>query len=296
MLMKPFPAGSLAVLVAVLVAACSAGAPSTSDRAATSGPGWSVAPSLGRSTDIRGRYDVGGYSLYLECEGPLGAPIVIYLHGMEGSTRSAQTLPSLLTDRVRWCAYDRANAGQSDPVADRRLGSAFAHELHALLSAADVTGPFVLAGASHGGLIALEYAELYPSEVAGLVLIDGTLPHLREIYALIPEEDRAIEVAATENNPERVEAFATIDEAGAALDRLPDVPMTFMLAVPPVAEEPSTWPVDEIRALDRQRATEFVARFTEGRLVVVASPHYMEPAVPGDIAAEIVRVVDLASD
>lgn len=286
----------MGLVVAGFLAACNVGAPPTPDRTATAEPDWSVAPSLGSSTDIRGKFDVGGYSLYLECEGPPGTPIVIYLHGMEGSTRSAQTLPSLLTDRVRWCAYDRANAGQSDPVAERRLGSAFARELHALIAAAGMTGPFVLAGASHGGLIALEYAELYPSEVAGMVLIDGTLPHLREIYALIPEEDRAVEVAATENNPERVEAFATIDEAGAALNRLPDVPMTFMLAVPPVAEEPPTWPVDQIRALDRQRATEFVARFTNGRLAVVDSPHYMEPAVPDEIAAEIVRVVDLASD
>jgi pimeloyl-ACP methyl ester carboxylesterase len=286
----------MALVVAGFLAACNAGAPPTPDRTGTADPSWSVAPSLGPSTDIRGKFDVGGYSLYLECEGPPGTPIVIYLHGMEGSTRSAQTLPSLLTDRVRWCSYDRANAGQSDPVEERRLGSAFARELHALMAAAGMTGPFVLAGASHGGLIALEYAELYPSEVSGMVLIDGTLPHLREIYALIPEEDRAVQVAATENNPERVEAFATIDEAGAALNRLPDVPMTFMLAVPPVAEEPSTWPVDEIRALDRQRAGEFVARFTEGRLVVVESPHYMEPSVPDEIAAEILRVVDLASD
>ena len=242
-------------------------------------------------------FDVGGYELYLECRGPSDGPItVVYLHGMGGDHASAGAVPEGLTDHVRWCAYDRANAGRSDRIEDRRLGSAFANELHALLASAALEAPYVLVGASHGGLIAVEYAALYPDEVAGMVLLDGTLPHLREIYALIPEEDRATEIAASEANPENVEVFATIDEAGAMLDDLPDVPVTFMLAIPPVPEEPPSWPIDEIRALDAQRAAEFVSRFSEGRLVRVSSPHYMEPAVPEEIVKEIDRVLDLLRD
>jgi pimeloyl-ACP methyl ester carboxylesterase len=46
-------------------------------------------------------------------------------------------------------------------------------DLHTLLTAAGVPGPYVLVGASTGGLIAREYAAVYPWEVSGLVLVDA---------------------------------------------------------------------------------------------------------------------------
>jgi pimeloyl-ACP methyl ester carboxylesterase len=49
-----------------------------------------------------------------------------------------------------------------------------AYELHLLLKQAGIRGPYVLAGHSIGGLIARVYAEQYPIEVAGMVLVDST--------------------------------------------------------------------------------------------------------------------------
>ena len=46
-------------------------------------------------------------------------------------------------------------------------------ELHALLQAAGLRGPYILAGHSLGGFFARHYAATYPEEVAGLVLIDA---------------------------------------------------------------------------------------------------------------------------
>jgi hypothetical protein len=45
--------------------------------------------------------------------------------------------------------------------------------LHLLLQRAGVSPPYVLAGASFGGLNARVYGGLYPNEVAGLVLVDS---------------------------------------------------------------------------------------------------------------------------
>jgi pimeloyl-ACP methyl ester carboxylesterase len=45
-------------------------------------------------------------------------------------------------------------------------------ELHALLEAADEPGPYVLSGHSFGGVFARVYADTYPEDVAGMVLID----------------------------------------------------------------------------------------------------------------------------
>jgi len=49
-----------------------------------------------------------------------------------------------------------------------------AFELHALLEAAKVPGPFVLVGQSIGGLLVRLYTELYGNNVVGVVLVDPT--------------------------------------------------------------------------------------------------------------------------
>jgi pimeloyl-ACP methyl ester carboxylesterase len=46
-------------------------------------------------------------------------------------------------------------------------------ELHALLQAAEIPGPYVFAGHSLGGFFARLYAATYPDEVVGLVLVDA---------------------------------------------------------------------------------------------------------------------------
>jgi pimeloyl-ACP methyl ester carboxylesterase len=54
-------------------------------------------------------------------------------------------------------------------------------DLHALLSAAAEVGPFVFVGHSYGGLVARIYANTYPEDVCGLVLVDALCKGLREI-------------------------------------------------------------------------------------------------------------------
>ena len=47
-------------------------------------------------------------------------------------------------------------------------------KLHHLLENAQIEAPYILVGASNGGLYVRSYAADYPQEVAGLVLVDGT--------------------------------------------------------------------------------------------------------------------------
>ena len=78
---------------------------------------------------------------------------------------------------TRVCVYDRAGRGWSEP-ADTPPGRRpqIATDLHELLQRGHVPGPYVLAGHSFGGLYVLTFAARYPTEVAGLVLVDSTAP------------------------------------------------------------------------------------------------------------------------
>jgi pimeloyl-ACP methyl ester carboxylesterase len=77
---------------------------------------------------------------------------------------------------TRVCTYDRAGDGWSEAGPQPRTARQFAKELHALLHAANVPGPYVIAGHSLGGYTARLFAHDYPTEVAGVVLIESTIP------------------------------------------------------------------------------------------------------------------------
>ena len=72
--------------------------------------------------------------------------------------------------------YDRAGRGWSDATDGPQDGAHIAADLHTLLDRAHVPGPYVLAGHSFGGLYVLSFAEQFPDQVAGMVLLDSTAP------------------------------------------------------------------------------------------------------------------------
>lgn len=120
--------------------------------------------------------DVGGYRLHLHCIGR-GAPTVVLLNGLgETSPQWARVLPAV-GEKTRVCAYDRAGQGWSEDSSNANDATTAAIDLHELLAAAGESGPFVLAGHSSGGVHALTYTHLYPSQVAGLVLLDSASPN-----------------------------------------------------------------------------------------------------------------------
>ena len=124
------------------------------------------------------KVDVGGYSLYIECAGT-GAPTVILDAGNSTSHRVWSLVRPDASRFTRVCAYDRAGNGDSDSRPglgpnDPLPASRVVDELHALLHNGSIPGPYVLAGASIGGLYARLYTKHYPADVAGIVLVDGT--------------------------------------------------------------------------------------------------------------------------
>jgi pimeloyl-ACP methyl ester carboxylesterase len=129
-------------------------------------------PPPGRLVAIEGN---ASPRLHLHSEGDSG-PAVILEAGIGASSLSWSLVQPLVARFARVYAYDRAGYGWSDPPrrADGpRIPSRLAEELRALLHAAQVPGPYILVGHSFGGYVARLYAERWPAEVAGLVMLDS---------------------------------------------------------------------------------------------------------------------------
>jgi len=120
-------------------------------------------------------YDVGGHRLHLDCTGS-GGPTVVLMSGLGGSSAGWARIAPAVADTTRVCAYDRAGQGWSDAAAPQN-GVAAAADLHTLLARAGEHGPYVLVGHSIGGDYAMTYADRYPEQVAGMVLLDTTSPY-----------------------------------------------------------------------------------------------------------------------
>jgi pimeloyl-ACP methyl ester carboxylesterase len=112
-----------------------------------------------------------GRRLNLYCLGE-GSPTVVFDAGLAGSTMSWALIQPAIAAKTRACSYDRAGIGFSDPA--RRAGSSanIVDDLHRLLAVAAVKPPYILVGHSSGGMNVRLYADVYPTEVVGMVLVD----------------------------------------------------------------------------------------------------------------------------
>jgi pimeloyl-ACP methyl ester carboxylesterase len=128
--------------------------------------------------------DVGGHRLHLACTGE-GSPTVVFESGLAGISTDWANVQPRAAATTRACAYDRGGTGWSDDGPRPRDARRIAEELHALLANAGVSGPYVLVGHSFGGLYVRVFADLYPQEVAGMVLVDASHP---DMWARVPPE------------------------------------------------------------------------------------------------------------
>jgi len=117
----------------------------------------------------------GGRKIFVSCAGT-GSPTVILEHGLDSSGFEWREVQDAIADTTQVCFTSRANMGFSDriPGDDQRTMQDAVDDLTAVLTAADVEGPYVLVGHSAGGLSMRLFADQHPEDVVGMVLVDTT--------------------------------------------------------------------------------------------------------------------------
>ncbi|HEY8778798.1 MAG TPA: alpha/beta hydrolase, partial [Solirubrobacterales bacterium] len=125
--------------------------------------------------------DVGGHRLHIRCTGS-GSPTVVLEPGLgEPASAMGRWIAPDVARATRVCVYDHAGHGGSEAAPGNRADAA--RDLHVLLKRGHVSGPYIVAGHSLGGMFALSYTHRYPAEVAGVVLLDSMHPTQSNAFA-----------------------------------------------------------------------------------------------------------------
>lgn len=118
--------------------------------------------------------DVGQYQIYSQIYGK-AKPVVIFDAGSGDDSTIWNLVAPTVAKFARVVIYDRAGLGKSDPMPGQGpISSADTIKtLKTLLEKENIKPPYILVGHSRGGLNMQLFAEKYPNEVAGIVLIDS---------------------------------------------------------------------------------------------------------------------------
>ena len=119
------------------------------------------------------RIDGCGLSFALEGQGD---PPILLLGGHRTPMTAWRSVWPMLTARARVLAYDRAGTGASEAAREPQDGAAVLSALDGLLERVGLSGPYLLAAHSLGGLYASLMARTWPERVAGMVLIEAAHP------------------------------------------------------------------------------------------------------------------------
>lgn len=193
------------------------------------------------STQEHTAVDIGGRRLDVLRVGA-GAPAVVFEVGLADSLDTWAPVCTAVGELTTAIAYSRAGFGRSDPSPDGYSARHAVDDLHRLLRRLRVPPPYVLVGRSYGGLLVRLYTSLYPSDVAGLVIVDGTheqqvrrygqldsgypaafRAYFDSVLTTLPPGPQAAEIRETV----RIQAAGTVE----GLTPLPDLPLAVLTSM-----------------------------------------------------------------
>jgi pimeloyl-ACP methyl ester carboxylesterase len=134
--------------------------------------------------------DIGGRHINMHCVGT-GTPTVVLMAGLFSWSVVWYKTQPVIAQKTRVCAFDRASYGFSDPAPRPQILPEVVDDLHAALKAGSIPGPYVLVGHSLGGIEVRLYAQRWPKEVVGMVLVDSSPAGEMLLELNLPDFDEA---------------------------------------------------------------------------------------------------------
>jgi pimeloyl-ACP methyl ester carboxylesterase len=171
-----------------------------------------------------------------------GGPAIVFETGLADSLDVWLPMLRTISEYTTVIAYSRAGFGRSDPgSADHSVPHAVA-DLHELLHRLPITPPYILVARSYGSLISRLYTSLYPAEVAGIVLVDGTheqqVQRFGTVDSAYPREfrvfyDSVLKKLAPGAEAAEIRETVSIQAQGSVpgLKPLPDIPIAVLTSM-----------------------------------------------------------------
>ena len=137
-------------------------------------------------TEEIGMVQVNSHRLAYTCMGS-GSPVVVLEAGGGTPRRTWSIVMPKIASIARVVSYDRAGVGESEPGGRGRTGDDLVQDLAHLLHNLGILAPYIMVGNSLGGNIIRYFADQYPGEVVGMILLDSVHPDQhRQALALMP--------------------------------------------------------------------------------------------------------------
>ena len=198
------------------------------------------------------------------------APTVVLEAGMGAAKETWSDIFAAISSTNTVFAYDRPGIGRSKPTTRPRDGNTIVSDLRALLKRRGLPPPYVLVGHSAGGLYMQLYARLYPSEVAGLVLVDSTHPTQLEGAGSMENRGLASTVIAVSGwfGPVATE-FGAIVETGRQVLAAPPLPADLPVVILIATDRSGT----DIARFDNAKRADFAQLYPHARVREVEGGH-----------------------
>lgn len=232
-------------------------------------------------------------------------PIVVLEAGAGDDSTTWEDIFPAVAQFSQVMAYDRAGLGHSVGSPTPRTTLQLVDDLHSLLQASRLEGPYLLVGHSLGALVCRLYAQQYRHEVAGLVFIDGPHPEqgkrftaaLMEMgwqrHELVQPILTMARGVAPELHPEGLDFAQSLAEVDQT-QTFGDLPLVVLSASKPPEEAWPDLPIQAARALTRTwdaMQGELPTLSTKGVHVITnRSGHYIQRDEP-ELVVETIRQV-----
>ncbi len=242
------------------------------------------------SMGLRHAEVVGGSTLSYVRKGDAG-PTVVFEAGIGDNLSSWAPVFDDVAAFARAFAYSRSGYAGGAPWAlghPSRTADDIARDAHELFRKTGLGRPMILVGHSMGGMYVLRYAELYPEDVAGVVLFDGRLKGFTEECEEAGLSPCSPPIAAQLLSPSHIAAeIRGIGESEAQMadpEQYGPIPMVVVAATEP----PPGAPAGAQRIWLRVQEA-FASSLANGRYVVAeGAGHYIHRDDP-ELAVQVIR-------
>jgi pimeloyl-ACP methyl ester carboxylesterase len=229
---------------------------------------------------------VNGHRLFGLLQGE-GETTVILDAGLGGTSEDWSKVQPEVAKFSKVISYDRAGLGHSDKASIPRTCEDIVSDIRNLLMAANLPSPYILVAHSWSGINARWYANQYPEEIGGMILIDAVHENKYERFEKILSEEPANRMWASLKDPSKNDE--SIDRI-ASIKQVRSNPRVFDFPLIVLTRATDT---DEMNIVETSLQAEFLKLSSKSKQYFSKyDDHYIQNSEPELVIDSICQVVE----